>query len=57
MSKAMTVYELATQLLDLPPDLPVYIWDDGARFNITDVDDSWAHKDGWIDINMVRGKE
>jgi hypothetical protein len=53
----MTVYKLATLLLDLPPDLPVYIWDNGERFAITDVDDSFAAKNGWVDVNMTKGKE
>lgn len=53
--KYMTVYELTKALLDLPADLPVYMWVDGERYPITDVDDSWVDEGGWVDLNVERG--
>jgi hypothetical protein len=50
--KYMTVYELTKALLDLPADLPVYMWVDGERYPIIDVDDSWADEGGWVDLNV-----
>ncbi len=52
--KTMTVYKLATLLLDLPPDLPVYVWIDGERYPVVDVDDSWVKEGGWVDLNTIQ---
>jgi hypothetical protein len=54
MNKTMTVGELIEQLKDVPPDLRIYLWDDGERYPIAGTDDSWVCEGGWLDINMGR---
>jgi len=48
----MDVKTLAKLLSELPPELPVYVWIDGDRYPIVDIDDSFV-EDGWIDVNAV----
>ena len=50
----MTVGELIEQLKDVPPDLRIYLWDDGERYPVAGTDDSWVCEGGWLDINMGR---
>lgn len=50
--KTLTVGELRQQLEGVNPDLPVYIWDDGERFMLQQVDDSWVEEGGWVDLNL-----
>jgi hypothetical protein len=50
----MTVYELTKALLDLPPDLPVYVWVDGERYPVSDVDDSFVADGECVDLNVER---
>jgi hypothetical protein len=52
--KTMTVGKLLEQLENIPKDLPVYIWVDGDRYPIVDVDDSWVDEGGWLDINTIQ---
>jgi len=47
----MRVKELIQALQKIPQESHVYIWVDGDRYPITDVDDSFVD-DGWVDINM-----
>jgi hypothetical protein len=49
----MDVKTLAKLLSDLPPDLPVFIWIDGDRYPIVDVDDSWVDEGGHVDITSA----
>jgi len=51
----MNIKNLVDLLKDLPPDLPVYIWIDGERFPILDIDDSLV-EDGHVDINAAPRK-
>jgi len=51
----MNIKNLVDLLKDLPPDLPVYIWIDGERFPIVDIDDSLI-EDGHVDINAAPRK-
>lgn len=52
--KTMTASELIKALSDLPPDLPLFIWIDGERYPVIEIDDSWVAEGGWIDINSIR---
>ena len=45
----MTVAELIEQLKDIPPDDHVFIWADGERYAISDVDVDLG--DNYIDLN------
>jgi hypothetical protein len=51
----MNVKNLTELLKDLPPNLPVYIWIDGERYPIVDIDDSLV-EDGHVDINAAPRK-
>jgi hypothetical protein len=41
----MKVFELMAALADLPPDLPIVIWDAGTRLGLAHVDDSFIEDD------------
>ena len=49
----MNVKKLIEALQAMPPDLPVYIWADGDRYPIVNIDDSWIEEGGWIDIHTM----
>jgi len=50
--KYMTVGQLVDKLKWMADDLPVYMWVDGERYPVSDVDDSWVDEGGWVDINV-----
>lgn len=49
----MKVKNLIDLLSALPPDLPVFIWIDGDRYPVVDVDDSWVDEGGHVDITSA----
>jgi hypothetical protein len=49
----MKVKNLIDLLSNLPPDLPVYIWIDGDRYPIIDVDNFWINEGGHVDIKSA----
>lgn len=49
----MNIKLLVDLLKDIPPDLPVYVWLDGERYQICGIDDTWIDG-GHIDINAIR---
>ncbi len=49
----MKVKNLIDLLSELPPDLPVFIWIDGDRYPIVDVDDFWINEGGHVDIKSA----
>jgi hypothetical protein len=49
----MDVKTLTKLLSELPPELPVYVWIDGDRYPIVDVDDSWVDEGGHVDITSA----
>lgn len=49
----MTIKELIAQLQDLPPDDHVFIWVDGNRYPIADVDVDLG--DNYVDLNAQVG--
>lgn len=50
----MNVKLLVDLLKNTPPDLPVYMWLDGERYQICGIDDSWVDEGGYVDINAMR---
>ena len=54
----MKVQELIKQLQDLPPDLDVWVWQDGSRYEVGSVDDSFINdKYPFVDINTATWSE
>lgn len=52
--KYMTVGQLVNELKWMADDLPVYMWVDGERYPINDIDDSFVDEGGWVDINVEK---
>ena len=50
----MKVRELIKQLDNLYLDAEIYIWVDGERIEINDIDDSFIDDEGFADINGTR---
>jgi hypothetical protein len=53
----MKKYELLEQLKNVPYYADVYLWVDGERYAITDVDDSMAEESNFVDLNANVGTE
>jgi hypothetical protein len=47
----MKKHELLEQLKDVPYYADIYLWVDGNRYAITDVDDSMAAESNFVDLN------
>ena len=47
----MTAQQLIEHLKQLPPETFVYLWVDGDRFDIKEVDDCFVNN-GYIDLNV-----
>ena len=47
----MKVKELIEKLKDLPPETQVYLWLDGERHEIEDIDDSFVDGYEFVELN------
>jgi hypothetical protein len=50
--KQMTVGELIEELNKFPPKTYVFVWIDGERKDVFEIDDSFLEKHRFIDINI-----
>lgn len=48
----MTVKELIDALTDVPDDARVYVWNEGERLAILEIDLSFVFSDGFVDLNV-----
>lgn len=49
----MTLWQLLAALSECPSDPQVYVWLDGQRYPIADVDLSFVVSEGFVDLNAT----